>query len=50
MSNKEKEVEIIEKAYVLPPPPEEPKEEPPSEPPDDEDEKFIDAQLLEILS
>lgn len=41
MSNKEKEVEIKEKAYVLPPPPEEPKEEPkeepPSEPPDEED-------------
>ena len=40
MSNKEKEVEIKEKAYVLPPqeePKEEPKEEPPSEPPDEED-------------
>ena len=37
MSNKEKEVEIEEKAYVLPPPEEEPKEEPPSEPPDEED-------------
>lgn len=36
MSEEEKEVEIKEKAYVLPPP-EEPKEEPPSEPPDEED-------------
>ncbi len=40
MSDEEKQVEITEKAYALPPPEEpkeEPKEEPPSEPPDEED-------------